>query len=384
MKRLLCLAPVIAAAALAQTNSAITREGGYWVETVTGSAAVETALTVSTTGSVQLHGENRTGNLAYTLKRRARAANEVSARHLFERVYVKTTTKPGATFLDVVTPDPGRVMTDLQLRVPRGLRGVAVVTAGGSVVLSGVAGSARAETAGGAVTVDDIGGAAAVRTGGGAVTLGRIGGKLDCYSGGGSITADSVGGEASFSTGGGQIVVREAKAPVVIKSLGGNIRVERALKGVRVAAGSGLIDVADAGGPVIAETGSGSIKVISASDVRCETGGGMLQLHAVSGELRASTRMGAIVADLSGAGKLRDSSLATTSGDITVFIPSNLPVTVEAISNSPGARRIISDFPEIRLQSAQGRSEAHGSLNGGGPVLRLAVTNGMIYVRRQK
>jgi hypothetical protein len=51
------------------------------------------------------------------------------------------------------------------------------------------------------------------------------------------------------------------------------------------------------------------------------------------------------------AGKpLEDSVLSTGSGDITVFIPSNLVVTIQAISTSPGLQKIISDFPEIQAR----------------------------------
>jgi hypothetical protein len=67
-----------------------------------------------------------------------------------------------------------------------------------------------------------------------------------------------------------------------------------------------------------------------------------------------------------------------------VFIPSNLAVTVQAISASPGGRRIVSDFAEIRTRAGGGiRAEAEGSLNGGGPLLRLTALGGNIYLQRQ-
>ena len=148
----------------------------------------------------------------------------------------------------------------------------------------------------------------------------------------------------------------------------------------------GLIDVGQAGGQVAAESGGGSIKVRLAGGVLCEAGSGSIQLVSVFGSLRAATGAGSILAELAGGKPLEDSVLSTGSGDITVFIPSNLAVTIQAISDSPGLQKIISDFPEIqaRIQSRAGRAEAQGALNGGGPVLKLAASDGTIYLRRQK
>ncbi len=78
--------------------------------------------------------------------------------------------------------------------------------------------------------------------------------------------------------------------------------------------------------------------------------------------------------------------LSTNTGDITVFIPSNLAMTVVARNESSGAGRIVSDFPEFRsLQNAAVAPRVvQGALNGGGPVLRLIVRDGTIYLRREK
>lgn len=383
MKRSMWLAAALASAALAQSD--LTREGNYWVETITGSAAVEPVLEVDTLGSVQLNGEARPG-IAYTLRRRVRASNEAAARRMLERIVVKTSLKGGATRLEVTVPDPQHSSADLQLQVPRSLREAIVSTRAGAVQMAGLAGSAHADTAGGAVDVGDIGGTVHVRTGGGPVRLGRIGGNIECFSGGGGIQADSLGADTTLNTGGGEIVVRQAKGLVDARSGGGSIRVEHALKGVRIASGGGLIDVVESTGPVVAETGAGSIKVRSGSDIRCDSGAGTIHLQAVSGELRATTGSGSIIANLASAKALRASKLSTGMGDITVFIPSNLAMTIDATANAPGGHHIVSDFPEIHVSTQQGagQSSARGALNGGGPVLRLEASGGTIYLRREK
>jgi DUF4097 and DUF4098 domain-containing protein YvlB len=385
MKRTLWLMPFLAIAALGQTKSTVTREGPYWVETVTGSFAAATNLRVAAAGAVRIQGEAR-GDVAYSLRRRAQAPDLAFARTLLDRIVVKSTQQGGWTVVEVTVPDLRRVSADLQIRVPKRLREVAVASRGGGLDLLDLDGAARAETAGGAINVDRVAGAVTVRTGGGAVRLGKIGGNVDCFSSGGDITADFLGAEAALNTRGGQIVVREAKGLVRAKTAGGNIRIEHAGRGVEVAAGAGLIEILEAGGPVVAETGAGSIKVHAAGNVRCESGAGTIKLLAISGGLRAITGAGGILADLSSVKGLQDSTLTTSAGDITVLIPSNLAVTVEAVNTTPGSRRIVSDFREIspRVSLGNARSEAQGSVNGGGPVLRLAASGGTIYLRRQQ
>jgi hypothetical protein len=79
-----------------------------------------------------------------------------------------------------------------------------------------------------------------------------------------------------------------------------------------------------------------------------------------------------------------ESFLTTGAGDITVYVPSNVGMTIRAQADAQGhARRIISDFPGIVVRSQGSLVEAEGAINGGGPLLRLSGTAGTIYIRRQ-
>lgn len=84
---------------------------------------------------------------------------------------------------------------------------------------------------------------------------------------------------------------------------------------------------------------------------------------------------------------MSDSILSTNAGDITVLIPSNLALTVEASNESGGAGWIHSDFSQVRMQAGGlpgGPATAGGALNGGGPLLRVNALGGTIYLRRAK
>lgn len=381
--RVMWLAPVIVATGLAQTESTITREGSYWVQTLTGSTGLEGAarLRVSMRGEVAIQGEAR-GDVAYWLKKQVKSRTESSAREELSGVGLRTS-RQGDWMVMTLTPERSGAFAELRLKVPRSLREAVVVSRAGAIEAQDLDGNLKAETSAGEMRMDRIQGDLTVWTGGGNIRLGKIGGVVQCSSGGGSITAESLGRETEFSTRGGDLYVREAAGPVRVTTLGGNIQVGRTVSLV-AATGAGLIEVGQTDGPVTAETGAGSIKVRSAKGVYCSSASGAIQLYSVSGGLRVSTAMGSILAELAKAQSLEDSTLSTASGDITVYIPSNLAVTVQAIISGAAFARIVSDFPEIQARQERSRAEARGALNGGGPILRLAVTGGTIYLRRQK
>ena len=371
---------VLAAGCLAQ-NSAVSREGPYWVETTAGVAALDAAgvLQVTTPGPVVLEGESR-GNLSYVLRKRVRARDAAEAKLRLGKMAVKEVRAGGGLTLNVIVPAASGARASLRLAVPRTLREVAVESAGDTLEAANLDGAFRADSSGGRIHLDRIQGDVVVRTGGGIVRLGKMGGNVLCFSGGGAIVADSIGGEAGLNTAGGEISVRWVKGLVRAVTSGGNIRIERAERGVTATVGSGLIDIMQAGGPVVAHTETGSIKVRSAGDIECQAESGAIQLIDVFGGVRASTRSGSIVADLAGK-PMQDSAFSTAAGDITVLIPSNLAVTVETIGSYPGVPRVISDFREMRPRD--GQNEMQGAINGGGPRLRLTAS-GTIYLRRQK
>jgi DUF4097 and DUF4098 domain-containing protein YvlB len=378
---------LVAATAFAQ-QSALTREGSYWVETVSGyvTAPPPVQLKVVARGSVKLEGDG--GNqVAYRLAKRVQAGSEAEARRLLAQARFQTRTLGGWVYLEYAAPD-NRVVPELTVRTPSQLRRASVETAWGSLHLQGLAAEVDAATGGGPITADQIGGALTVKTGGGVVEIGSVGGILRANTGGGGIRVGRVGGESWLETAGGEIHVDNAGGPVHASTGGGNVEINRAETHVFARTNGGLIAVNESGGEVRAESAAGGIRVSSAKGVRCESAAGAIRLRQVSGELKAATAVGSILAELAATGELLDSILSTTSGDITVWIPSNLAVTVQALNDTIGQRgRIVSDFAEIKVAAGaganRGRTVASGVLNGGGPTLKLAAAQGTIYLRRR-
>jgi hypothetical protein len=351
------LALLVPAAALAQTT--------------TGPLPADNGLLrIVADGAVVVRGEERS-DLGYMVRNRAATREEIS------RMEMKSVREGEWTTIKLPVPVS-------EIRVPRALRRIRVEGRGDSVEVYDLSGQVEVASGGAKIRIDRVAGDVAVRTGGGQVWLGTLGGSVRCFSGGGRITAGSIAGEAELATQGGEIAIGQVAGPLRASSGGGGIKVERAGQGATLTTAGGSIEVGQAGGPVVAQSAAGAIQVRSSANVRCNSGNGAIRLSAVSGQLRASTALGGIVADLAAGGTIRDSEIAAVLGDITVFIPSNLAVTVQATNTGSAASRIVSDFPEIQPRPAYGaRMEAGGTVNGGGPVLKLSTSGGTIYLRRR-
>jgi hypothetical protein len=382
---------VLAGAALmaAQSEPAPVREHGYWTRTIQGqiNASGMERLRVETTGDVTVRG---TGDqqASYTVKLRVKAADAREADALLREFTVKTGIEGGRTYIKVTPPHQVSGGSDLTVTAPRTLQDVWVETHGGNVHASDFDGALETRSGGGEIAVDGIRGPADLRTGGGDIQVGSVSGPLRCSSGGGEIRVENAGSTAYLETGGGEIVVHQAAGPVHAATGGGNIRVDRATSTVFARTSGGLIQVGQADGAVTAETSGGAIQVDAANGVRCESAGGAIRLRNVAGALHVSANSGNILAQLVAGRPFADSLLSTNAGDITVFIPSNVALTIQATNETGGAGRIISEFPQVPVQKGAqpgvGPVVAEGALNGGGPVLRVNVMGGTIYLRREK
>lgn len=260
---------------------------------------------------------------------------------------------------------------ELELRVPATLRQVMIETSEGPVGAFNLEGQIEVKAAAGTVQLDRIGMGGAVETGGGEIRVGEIGGFLRCISGGGGIFVTRAGADAVLETAGGEIFVGDVWGTLRALTGGGNVHVLRARRAVAATSLGGSVEINASGGAVRANTASGSIQVGSAI------------------ALDASTRMGSIAAGLI-AQTLQNSVLQTSAGDITVVLPSNIAITVQAEGDAAGRfSRFFSEFPEIRLLLPRpvpsgDTALAAGSLNGGGPTLRLFASDGVIYLKRRK
>ncbi|MGO9862279.1 MAG: DUF4097 family beta strand repeat-containing protein [Terriglobales bacterium] len=368
------------------------REGSNWVQETTGSLGAAKNLHVKLeAGEVKVQGGSQSG-ITYVIRRRSNNSSEEQSRHEFESYKISASVKGDTAW--IVSESEGRRnhkgATDVVINVPRDLQSARIETGGGGIEAAGIAGRADLESGGGHIHVDDIGGEVAAETGGGSIEIGKVESGVSLHTGGGNITVASAKGEIKAESGGGNIVVRSGTQGAVLQTGGGSIRVEKCGGQVKATTGGGSVEIGEIGGPAELETGGGNIRLASAKGrVRAQTGGGGIEVDGAT-SVQAETGAGGITAKLfssGGAGGHEDSSLETSTGDITVYLANDVAISIRAEIESANGQTIHSDFQEIHVSTEGGQYgpktvTAEGQLNGGGPVLKVRTNLGNVNFRR--
>jgi len=373
------------ARALTAQERHVTRDGDTWVETYSGTLPAANYLKVITDmGSVQVEGTNES-QISYTVTKRAHAYSEEGARRAFDGVTIGATTQGQTAYLKGEAEDGSyrNFSANFSVRVPRSLMQVTARTGGGSLSVMNLNAKVSGETGGGNIQLDGVNGPVDVTSGGGNVEVGRAGNTLEIETGGGSIHIGSVGGALQARSGGGHIEVESGRGSMELNTGGGSIRVGTCGGDLRAETGGDNIIIGDVAGRADLQTGGGSIRLGSATGpVRAETGGGSLELRGLGRSVEAETGAGSIMAEFTGRA-MTESSLETAAGDIKVYLPTDAKVNVSASIDMADGHEIRTEFSGLRVVNEGGdygpkESWCKGSLNGGGPALRVHTTTGNI------
>jgi DUF4097 and DUF4098 domain-containing protein YvlB len=370
------------------------REGGNWVQEMTGDLGAANNLRVKlAAGSVRVQGGSQAG-ITYVIHRRAYTSSEQEARRQFESYRINTSVKGDTAWIMAESGGRDRKCADdLVVNVPRNLQFAKVETGGGSVNAAGIAGRVELQSGGGGIRADDIGGDVVAETGGGAIDIGRVEGGVKLETGGGNIKIGSAKGEIKAESGGGSLLVINGMQSAVLDTGAGSIRVEKCGGAVTATTGGGSVELGQIGGAAKIETGAGSIRLASAKGrVQAQTGGGTIQLDGAT-SVQAETSAGGITVKLFSSSNSRNgdprsnSTLETSAGDITVYLANDLAISVRAEIEVANGHTIRSDFSDIHVATEGGQwgpktVTAEGQLNGGGPVLKIRTNSGNVNLRR--
>jgi DUF4097 and DUF4098 domain-containing protein YvlB len=343
-----------------------------------GTAPAAARLRIRAHGPVTLEA-GTSNNLSYVVSVKISARTESEGRRTLQQFAVRTESQGGWT---VVSMPGGAALTAVTVKTPK-LMAASILTSDGAVDVTGVEGPVEVESGAGALKADRIRGDCRMVTGGGNIQIGQVGGSLRCSTGAGFVIVKSVRGQAVLETQGGDITVTDAAAEVRADTGGGGVHIVRAGGLVSATSGGGEIIVEKAGGIVTARNMAGPVEVGAAAGVRCESASGGVRLRNITGSMNVSTSLGSIIATLLGS-RLADSFLATANGDITVLIPSNVGVNIQAQNRMADTlQRISSDFPAIRARRQGNLVVAEGAVNGGGALLQISGMGGTIFIRKQ-
>ncbi len=343
--------------------------GNEWIQEVHGTLPAAKALKViSTAGAIRIQGGQQT-NITYIAREHVRAGSEEAARRVLSGLKFSVGSGEFA-WLKAECDGSNRRYTDFDIQAPAQTAMIKLETEGGAVTVNNISGKVIANTGGGNIKLDQVGGAISASSGGGDIEIGKVGSDVKAETGGGSIHIDSAGGQIAAKSGGGNLRIGAGKL-MILETGGGRIQVNKCDGRIRAESGGGGIELNDVLGPVEIQTGGGSIKV-----------------GPVSGGIRAETGSGPIIATLARGGiAFTDSRLETSVGDIVVYVPEGLPITIRAAVEAARGQGIQSDFSEIKVHPSgqYGPREfyAEGSLNGGGPVLHVHTSTGNIAIKRK-
>lgn len=168
----------------------------------------------------------------------------------------------------------------------------------------------------------------------------------------------------------------EAPAGTVLtaNSGSGDIVDEGVGQNAKLQTGSGDIRATSLEGPFMLKTGSGNITAqqTGQGDVVAETGSGDIELKDIHGTFHGQTGSGNIKASGKPSGAW---TLHTGSGNIELWT-GDAPLTLEA---STGSGSVTTEH-EMMMQGTIDHHHIHGTLNGGGPVLRAQTGSGDIQI----
>ena len=181
-------------------------------------------------------------------------------------------------------------------------------------------------------------------------------------------------------TSSGGVSVADLDGDVRAKNSAGSLQFGK-IKGTvwgRTSAGS--INLTSSDSTVDVKTSSGSIKIGNvAGNVQAQTSSGSIRLSSVGGTVNARTSSGSIRASLAGQPR-KACSLHTSAGSITVNLLSDIAVDVDAETSAGRVSTELAVASVIRGKVPKNRLK--GSINGGGPLLKLRTSAGSIRLKK--
>ncbi len=199
-----------------------------------------------------------------------------------------------------------------------------------------------------------------LNTAGGSIEVGDLEGTAFTRTAGGSIRFGNIDGQVSAKTAGGSIELEGSRGDVELKTAGGSVSVGRVIGDTDIETSGGSIYVGECRGTLEARTAGGGITIEGATNyVDARTSGGSVSVSFISQPERGSR-------------------LETSAGSIEVIIPENIKLNINA--RAIGGK-IITDLPiTVRGELSSGRIQ--GLLNGGGPELELRTSAGNISISK--
>ena len=204
--------------------------------------------------------------------------------------------------------------------------------------------------------------------------------NIDLNTASNDISVANLTGDVRVRTSGGNLCFRSITGPVWGHTSGGSVEAVNVTGDVQVRTSGGSLRFGAIQGFVSGRTSGGSIKATDCrggTDVR--TSGGGIWLGGIGRNVTARTSGGSIQAAMTTQPQ-SECSLRTSGGAITCTLIPNVTVDLEAKASGG---RISTDFAVAStLQGKVPKNRLEGSINGGGPLLKLRTSGGNIHLQK--
>lgn len=195
---------------------------------------------------------------------------------------------------------------------------------------------------------------------------------------GGPIAASDLTGSVKADTSGGGLKFVRVHGPLNGDTSGGGIRVTDCEGEINIDTSGGGIEVTGGGGSLHGDTSGGGITVKNFNGpAAVDTSGGGITIENVKGGVKGDTSGGSINAVLLSPlpGEVK---LSTSGGGVTVKVPADAAFNLDASTSAGG---VTCDLP-ITIEGKKKHDELKGTVNGGGPVVKLESSAGGIHVKK--
>ncbi|MCK4590731.1 MAG: DUF4097 family beta strand repeat protein, partial [Candidatus Latescibacteria bacterium] len=167
--------------------------------------------------------------------------------------------------------------------------------------------------------------------------------------------------DLQLDTTNGNVEAGGVKGEVEAQSTNGNVRITEVEGSALGQSTNGSVKIKDIEGDAIARSTNGSVELLG-----------------IVGSVQASTTNGSVKTEITSAKLEKDCHLSTTNGSISVNLPADISVDIDARTTN-GKVRV--QLP-VTIQGEINKRRLQGKINQGGPLLWVRTTNGNITVEK--
>jgi DUF4097 and DUF4098 domain-containing protein YvlB len=148
---------------------------------------------------------------------------------------------------------------------------------------------------------------------------------------------------------------------------------------VEAQSSNGNVRITEVEGNALGQSTNGSVKIKDIEgDAIARSTNGSVELLDIAGSVQASTTNGSVKTEIISAKLEKDCHLSTTNGSISVSLPADISVDIDARTTNGKVRVHL----PVTIQGEINRRRLQGKINQGGPLLRVRTTNGNITVEK--